>query len=105
MSTVKAHASGSPARSRRSIPAALGISVAMAAVIGAISFFLSLFIAIIVFLIIGTVRGGAQSLDFSQTYRVIALPVGLAGIVVGFFWTLVHSLRGPAPRPPKSGLV
>ncbi len=86
---------------RRSIPAAIGISFAMAAVIGAMSFFLTMFISIIVLLIVGTHRGSAQAVDFSQSYRVFALPVGLAGIVVGFFWTLVHSLRSRR----RSGLV
>ncbi len=99
MSTANVPVPKAPAR--RSIPAAIGVSLGMAAVFGAMSFFLSLFIAIIVLLIVGTARGSAQSVDFSSTYRVIALPIGLLGLVGGFIATLVHSLRGRR----RSGLV
>lgn len=79
---------------RRSIPGAIGISLAISAVCGAMSFFVALFLSIVVFFVLGWHRGSAQSVDFGETYRVIALPFGIAGLVVAFFWTLVHSLRG-----------
>lgn len=88
-----AHPASSPTRRRRSIPAALGISVLLAAVAAAMSFFVALFFAIIIFLIRGWMHGNLQSVDFTETYRVVALPVGLAGLVGGFFWSMYDSLR------------
>ncbi len=87
-----------PRKTRRSIPAAVGISFLIALVAGAMCFFVSLFFAIVVFLVLAAHRGGTQYVDFSETYRVIALPIGVSGLVVGFFWSLVDGLRRRA-RP------
>ncbi len=87
-----------PSKQRRSVPATVGISFLIALVAGAMCFFMSLFFAIVVFLFLAAHRGGAQHVDFSETYRVIALPVGIGGLVVGFFWSLVDGLRRRA-RP------
>lgn len=95
------HAAAHPAGSRRrGIPGAIGISLLIAAVAAAMSFFVALFFAIIIFLIRGWSHGNLQSVDFTETYRVIALPVGLAGLVAGFFWSMYDSLRSR----PASGL-
>lgn len=83
---------------RRSIPGAIGVSLAISAVCGAMSFFVALFFAIVVFFLAAWHRGNAQAVDFGETYRIIALPFGIAGLVIGFFWTLVHSLRRRAGK-------
>lgn len=82
----------------RSIPAAIGISLLMSAVCGAAGFFIALFFAIVVFLVLATMRGGAGSVNFADTYRLVAMPAGFAGLFFGFVVTLVLSLRKRSRR-------
>lgn len=106
MKPAPAHRASSPAgprRRRRSFPAALGISLLLAAVAAAMSFFVALFFAIIIFLIRGWSHGSLQSVDFTETYRLIALPVGLAGLVAGFLWSMYDSLRSRPASNLESG--
>lgn len=76
----------------RSIPGAVGISVLVGIFAAALSFFASLFLSLVVFLMIGLLRGSNQ-IDMTISYRLIALPVAIAALGVGFIWALVDQVR------------
>jgi hypothetical protein len=66
-------------------------SVLMAAAVGFLIFFLTCFVAIFAILIYN--GGGHHSVNFADSYRLIAFPVGLTGMVLSLIFFVGHWVR------------